>query len=65
LNFSEENHSIFKKLLNSKSKCHETKADAPLLLLESFPKRPRTQSKASYFGGSHKYKIKQTKNLPS
>jgi hypothetical protein len=32
-------------------------AHAPLLLLlESFPKRPRTQSEAFQFGGSHKYK---------
>jgi hypothetical protein len=30
-------------------------ADAPLLL-ESFPMRPRMQSEASQFGGSHKYK---------
>ncbi len=30
-------------------------AHAPLLL-ESFPKRPRMQSEASQFGGSHKYK---------
>jgi hypothetical protein len=36
--------------------------------LESFPKRPRTQSDASPFGGSHQYKKKQNKqtnNLPS
>jgi hypothetical protein len=42
-------------------------ADAPLLL-ESFPKRPRTRSEASQFGGSHKYKqnkTKQTNYLPS
>ncbi len=36
-------------------------ADAPLLL-ESFPKRPRTQFEASRFGGSHQYKLKQTLN---
>jgi hypothetical protein len=28
------------------------------LLLESFPKKPRTRSEASWFGGSHKYKTK-------
>jgi hypothetical protein len=37
-------------------------ADAPLLL-ESFPKRPRTQSEASGFGENHKYKNK-TNKLP-
>jgi hypothetical protein len=40
-------------------------AYAPLLL-ESFPKKPRMQSKAPRLGGSHKYKqTKQTNNLPS
>jgi hypothetical protein len=39
-------------------------AYAPLLL-ESIPKRPRTQSEASQFGESHKYKIKQINYLPS
>ncbi len=39
-------------------------ADAPLLL-ESFPKRRRTWSEASQFGGSHKYKTKQTNYIPS
>jgi hypothetical protein len=42
-------------------------AHAPLLielLVESFPKTPRTQSKVSQFGGSHNYKTKQNK-LPS
>jgi hypothetical protein len=33
------------------------------LLLKSFPNRPRTQSEASQFGGSHKYKTKQTNYL--
>jgi hypothetical protein len=33
-------------------------ANAPLLV-ESFPKTPRTQSEASQFGGSHNYKTKQ------
>jgi hypothetical protein len=37
------------------------------LLLESSPKTPRTQSEASWFGGSHKYKQNKTKQnkLPS
>jgi hypothetical protein len=35
------------------------------LPLQSFPKRPRTQSEASPFGGSHQYKTKQTNYLPS
>ncbi len=30
------------------------------LLLDSFPKRPRTRSEASQFNGSHNYKTKQT-----
>jgi hypothetical protein len=30
------------------------------LLIESFPKTPRTQSEASQFYGSHNYKTKQT-----
>ncbi len=34
-------------------------AHAPLLV-ESFPKTPRTWSEASQFGGSHNYKRKQT-----
>jgi len=47
-------------------------ADAPLLLLllliESFPKRPRMRSEASQFSGSHWYKqnkTKQTNKQPS
>ncbi len=32
-----------------------------LFLIKSFPKRPRTQSEASWFGWSHKYKTKQNK----
>jgi hypothetical protein len=47
-----------------KSKHHETKANAPLLLLllQSFPKRPRTRSEASRFTGSHhQYKQNKTK----
>jgi hypothetical protein len=34
------------------------------LLVQSFPKTPRTQSEASQFGGSHNYKNK-TNYLPS
>jgi hypothetical protein len=34
------------------------------LLVDSFPKTPRTGYEASQFGGSHNYKIKQNK-LPS
>jgi len=39
-------------------------AHAPLLL-ESFPKRPRTRSEASWFPGCHQYKTKQTNYLAS
>jgi hypothetical protein len=39
-------------------------AHAPLLA-ESFPKTPRSRSEASQFGGSHKYKTKQTNYLAS
>jgi hypothetical protein len=39
------------------------KAHAPLIV-ESFPKTPRTGSEVSQFGGSHIYKTKQNK-LPS
>jgi hypothetical protein len=39
-------------------------ADAPLLL-ESFPKRPRARSEASWFRGSHKYKQNNTNKLSS
>jgi hypothetical protein len=49
------------ELLHSQSKRHETKLMHPSLL-ESFPKRPRTQFEASWFGGSHWYKLKQTLN---
>ncbi len=54
------------ELLHHKSKPHETKAHAFLLVkyFECFPKTskiiPRTQSEASHFGGSHNYKTKQT-----
>jgi hypothetical protein len=34
-------------------------AHAPLVI-ENFPKTPRTQSEASRFNGSHNYKTKQT-----
>ncbi len=47
--------------LHRKSNCHGTKAYAPLLV-ESFPKTPRTQSEASRFSGSDNYK---TIYLPS
>jgi len=53
------------ELLHHKSKCHETKPMHPSLLHERFPKRPRTQSEASQFGGSHKYKQNKTNKLPS
>jgi hypothetical protein len=49
--------------LDRKSKRHENKAHAPLLI-QSFPKTLRTRSEASWFGGSHNYKMKQN-NLPS
>jgi hypothetical protein len=52
------------ELLHCKSKHHGTKAHAALLV-ESFLKRPRTQSEASRFGGSHKYKRNKTNYLPS
>jgi hypothetical protein len=48
------------ELFQNKSKHHRTKAHAPLLV-ESFPKTPRTQSEASWFSGSHNYKTKQNK----
>jgi hypothetical protein len=35
------------------------------LLIESFGRTPRTRPEASQFGGSHKYKTKQTNKLPS
>jgi hypothetical protein len=34
------------------------------LLVESFPKSPRTWSEVSWFDGSHNYKTKQTNYLP-
>jgi hypothetical protein len=51
------------ELLHCKSKRHGTKAHAPFLV-ESFPKKPKTQSEASWLVGSHNYKTKQNK-LPS
>jgi hypothetical protein len=39
----------------------ETRLVHPSLLVESFPKIPRTQSEASQFSGSHNYKTKQNK----
>jgi hypothetical protein len=38
---------------------------APLLLVESFPKNPRTRSQASRFCGSHNYKKNKTTLLYS
>jgi len=55
-----KNHPIFKNFYTI-TLCNQ--ADAPLLL-ESFPKRPRTPE-ASQFGGFHKYKTNQTNYLPS
>ncbi len=45
----------------------ENQTNAPLIVVESFPKRPRTRSEASRFSGSHKYKQNKTKQnkLPS
>ncbi len=51
------------ELLHHKSKCHGMKAHAPLLV-EIYPKTPRTGSEVSQFGGSHNHKTKQSK-LPS
>ncbi len=51
------------ELLHHKSKCHGMKAHAPLLV-EIYPKTPRTWSEVSQFGGSHNHKTKQSK-LPS
>jgi hypothetical protein len=47
------------ELLHHKSKRHGTK---PMhsLLVESFPKTPRTRSETSRFSGSHNDKTKQT-----
>jgi hypothetical protein len=47
------------ELSHHKSKCHGTKAHAPLLIT-SLSKTPRTGSEASWFGGSHNHKTKQT-----
>ncbi len=46
------------------SRTYGTKPMHAPLLLENFPKRPRTRAEASWFDGSHKYKTKQNK-LPS
>jgi hypothetical protein len=47
------------ELEHRKSNRYEMKANSPVLI-ESFPKRPRTRSEASQFGGSHKYKQNKT-----
>jgi hypothetical protein len=55
------------ELLHCKSERHETKADAPLLL-ESFPKRPRTHLKhpgSVDLIGTKQNKTKQTNYLAS
>jgi hypothetical protein len=54
------------ELLHHKSKRHGTKARAAVLV-QTFPKTPRTQSEAYRLGGSHNYKTKQNKTnyLPS
>jgi hypothetical protein len=64
-------HSIFTEEIIQYSKTFTwhvqmpwNQASAPLLL-QSFPKRSRTQSEASRFSGSCKYKTKQTNYLPS
>jgi hypothetical protein len=49
------------ELLYHISKHPETNAP---LLLQSFPKRSRTRSEASQFGGSHKYIQNKTNKLP-
>ncbi len=52
------------ELLRCKSKHHGTKPRHPLLM-ESFPKTPRTRSGAFRSYGSHNYKTKQTTCLHS
>jgi hypothetical protein len=54
------------ELLHHTSKRQWNQALA-LLIIESFPKTPRTRSEESWFGGSHIYKTKQNKTnyLPS
>jgi hypothetical protein len=47
------------RTLQGKSKCHGTQAHAPILI-EIFPKTPRTQFEASRFSGFYNYKTKQT-----
>ncbi len=62
--FSVKKSFNIQELLHHESKHHGTKAHARVLS-ESFPQR--TQSKASWFGGSHNYNTKQNKTnyLPS
>jgi hypothetical protein len=52
-----------KKSFNIQELLSWNQAHAPLLV-ESFPKPPRTQFEASWLCGSHNYKTKQNK-LPS
>ncbi len=47
------------ELLHPQVQTSWNQAHAPLLV-ESFPKTPRTRSEASPFGGSRNYKTKQT-----
>jgi hypothetical protein len=54
----------YSKTFASQVQMSWNQANAPLLL-ESFPKRPRTQSEASWLGGSHKYEKNKTNKLPS
>ncbi len=53
-NFQWKNHSIYKNFCTACPKSWN-QAHAPLLI-QSFPKTPRTWSKASWFNGSHRYK---------
>jgi len=65
--FSVKKSFNIQKLLHRKSKRHGTKPHAPHpSLIKSSSKKPRTQSEASRFSGSHNYNTKQNKTkLPS
>jgi hypothetical protein len=52
-------HSIFKNFCTPNPNVNGTTPMHPSSP-ESFPKTPRTLSEASWFSGSHNYKIKQT-----
>jgi hypothetical protein len=54
----------YSKTFASQVQTSGNQADAPLLI-ESFPKTPRTQSQASQFSGPHKYKQNKTNKQPS